>query len=67
MAEQELIKRIEACHTMPELDALRMECVRSGKDDEAKFRAIQQAFIKKKNQLKRVPLSKRIVNGKQLW
>lgn len=67
MSEKNLIGRIEACKTMPELDSLRTECVNTGRDDEATFRTIQSAFIKKKNQLKRVPLSKRIVDGKQLW
>lgn len=55
----ELIKKIELCQKMSELDALRMECVTTGKSDAETFQTIQKAFIKKKNQLNRIPLFER--------
>ncbi len=56
----ELIKKIEACETMPQLDELRLDCVRIGKANGTEgFYKIQQAFIKKKNQLQRIPLFER--------
>ena len=56
---ENLIKKIEACETMPELDELRMDCVLVGKKGKDTFVTLQQAFIKKKNQLKRIPLRDR--------
>lgn len=55
----DLLKRIQACKTMPQLDELRIVLVREGKESEETFRTLQKAFIKKKNQLQRVPLSER--------
>jgi hypothetical protein len=55
----ELIQKIQGCTTMPQLDALRLELVSVGKEDVQTFTTLQQAFIKKKNQLKRVPLKDR--------
>lgn len=56
---EQLISKIKKCKTMPELDALRMECVTTGKRGTETFQTIQKAFIKKKNQLKSLPLSER--------
>lgn len=53
------IKRIEACKTMPELDSLRLELVQAGKENPDSFRTLQDAFVKKKNQLTRIPLRDR--------
>ena len=48
-------QKIKECKTMKELDGLRMEIVQ----DEINFIENQKLFIKKKNQLKRVPMSQR--------
>lgn len=57
---EKLINKIENCKTMPELDSLRMECVRFGKENGTEgFLKIQKVFIKQKNKLQRVPLSER--------
>ncbi|MBU5672679.1 hypothetical protein [Paenibacillus brevis] len=56
---KELLQKIQACTTMPQLDSLRLELVQAGKESEESFRTLQQAFIKKKNQLQRVPLKDR--------
>ncbi|WP_340398085.1 hypothetical protein NST50_15365 [Paenibacillus sp. FSL E2-0202] len=56
---EELLKRIKECNTMPELDAMRLELVKAGKAFPESFQTMQQAFIKKKNQLNRIPLSQR--------
>jgi hypothetical protein len=54
---EELLKKIRACKSMPELDDLRMDCVVAfSKGNKTEFLAIQGAFIKKKNKLQRVPL-----------
>lgn len=57
---QEIITKILAATTMPELDALRTETaeamIREGPDT---FAAVQGAFRKSKNRLRRVPMSKR--------
>ena len=50
-----MLNKIKNCKTMPELDALRLEIVK----DMEHFEANQKAFIKKLNQLKRVPLKER--------
>jgi len=50
-----MLDKIKNCKTMPELDALRLEIVK----DMEHFEANQKAFIKKLNQLKRVPLKER--------
>ncbi|MNW38922.1 hypothetical protein D3C74_160020 [compost metagenome] len=55
----ELLQKIQNCTTMPQLDSLRLELVQAGKESEESFRTLQQAFIKKKNQLQRVPLRDR--------
>lgn len=44
---------------MPELDLLRIECVTLGKGDKETFQTIQKEFVKKKNQLNRIPLFER--------
>ena len=53
-------EKISACKTMPELDALRVELTTEmlarGKDG---YRPLQETFIKKKNQLLRIPLKER--------
>lgn len=56
---EQFLKRIKACSTMPELDAMRLELVKAGKEQPDNFRTLQEAFIKKKNQLNRIPLSQR--------
>lgn len=52
----ELKEKIESCKTMPQLDALRLEIVQNGPNG---FKKLQTAFIKKKNQLLRIPLRDR--------
>lgn len=56
-----IFDRLKATKTMPELDALRMDCVRTGEASGSvdMARQIQQAFIKAKNRLERIPLSQR--------
>ena len=51
----ELISKIKQCKTMPELDELRLPIVK----DMDNFLENQQAFIKQKNKLKRIPLRDR--------
>lgn len=58
--ESGLIQKIKAVKTMPELDALRIECARDMMDgDKEKFLATRKAFIKAKNRLRRIPLKDR--------
>ena len=52
----ELIQRIKECKTMSELDVLRLEIITEGKSNVDTFQKLQREFIKKKNQLKRIPL-----------
>lgn len=60
MMRTDLIQKIESVKTMPELDALRIECARDMEDgDKEKFLATQKAFIKARNRLKRIPLRDR--------
>lgn len=56
---EQLINKIKNCKTLPKLDELRMECVTVGKGDKDTFLTIQKAFVKKKNQLKSIPLFER--------
>lgn len=51
----EIIEKIKACKTIPELDALRIEIVQ----DKANFLKNQKAFIAQKNKLRKIPLMKR--------
>jgi len=51
----DLINKIKQCKTKPELDALRLEIA----IDMDNFLDNQQAFIKQKNKLKRIPLKDR--------
>ena len=56
----DIVKRIRAVKSMPELDALRIETVRAmmaggGRE----FAAVQREFVKAKNRLRRIPLNKR--------
>jgi len=58
----DLLKKIQDAKTMPELDALRPAVAGAmcGKDTtEDIFDALQDAFRKSKNRLRRIPLSKR--------
>ena len=58
----DIIKKIQAVETMPELDGLRTEVAKimcNPNGDVETFEAVQKAFIKAKNRLKRIPLSKR--------
>jgi hypothetical protein len=54
-----ILKKINDCKTMPELDKLRLESVqemrKAESEEEGSFKVIQNAFKKKKNQLLRVP------------
>lgn len=54
-----LLEKIANCKTMPELDSMRMDLVIAGKQDPETFKTLQSAFIKKKNQLNRIPLRDR--------
>jgi len=53
MTEQELINKIRGCVKMSELDALRMECVKTDREDFSidSFKAVQAIFIKQKNKI----------------
>lgn len=44
---------------MPELDNMRLKIIKETKDDVDLFRETQKAFVKRKNKLKRIPLSER--------
>lgn len=55
----DLLKQIKDCKTMPELNELRLPLVKAGKESPDKFPDLQAAFIKRKNQLMRIPLSQR--------
>lgn len=54
----ELTQKIETCQTMRELDELRIEIIREAQNG-ADFEALQKAFIKKQNSLRR--------NGHSRW
>jgi hypothetical protein len=57
---EELLKKIKTCKSVPELDALRTDCVVAfSKGDKNAFLTIQGAFIKKMRKLRRVPLMDR--------
>lgn len=47
-----LIDKIKNCQTMRELDELRIEIIRAAENGED-FNALQKAFIRKQNSLKR--------------
>lgn len=49
----DLFQKIKNCQTSKQLDELRIEIVRGSKDGIYDFNEIQQAFIKKKNSLRR--------------
>ncbi len=55
----QLIKKIKDCESMPQLDSMRLELVQAGKGNPDMFKALQSEFIKKKNQLERIPLRDR--------
>lgn len=56
-----IFEKLDAVKTMPELDALRPEVAEllSGANSKEAFEKIQQAFIKKRNKLLRIPLKER--------
>lgn len=56
---EQLISKMKKCKTMPELDSLRSECVTVGMSDKETFQTIQKEFVKKKNQLNRIPAFER--------
>ena len=56
---EELLAKINECKTMPALDNLRIECATFCQQNTEQALKIQQAFIKKKHQLKRIPLKDR--------
>lgn len=56
-----MIEKIKATKSMKELDELRLETVTAMMENpEVNFLAIQQAFIKQKNKLRRIPWKDRI-------
>lgn len=55
----DLLEEINSCNTMPELDNMRLKIIKETKDDVDLFRETQKAFVKRKNKLKRIPLSER--------
>lgn len=57
----EVLEKLSKVETMPELDALRVETVKAMSSDGTAetFERVQKAFIKAKNRLRRIPLSKR--------
>ena len=52
---KDLITKIKNCSTMPQLDDMRIELVTFGRGNQEVFKALQTEFIKKKNQLERIP------------
>ncbi len=61
MSEQDLLKRLASVQTMPELDAMRVEVAETMTSDGTRetFERVQQAFIKAKDRLRRIPLRDR--------
>lgn len=59
MSVNALLDKIKAADTMPKLDDMRLELVQAGKQSPDDFRTLQDAFIKQKNKLQRVPLRDR--------
>ncbi len=58
--DMEIEEKIKSCKSIPELDALRLDVVKSMQDDGgSRFYDLQSIFIKQKNKLLRIPLSKR--------
>lgn len=56
----EILNKIKVCDTMPKLDELRKDCVIAMKENNGEnFTKIQNAFIKQKNKLSRIPLKDR--------
>lgn len=56
----EILSKIKTCDTMPKLDELRKECVIAMTDSKGEnFHTIQNAFIKQKNKLERIPIMQR--------
>jgi len=56
----ETLEKIKACDTMPKLDDLRKESVVAMLENNGvNFTKIQNAFIKQKNKLSRIPLKDR--------
>lgn len=63
MSNEDIFARLAATKTMPELDAMRLETVAAMKEAEkvepGGFQRVQNAFIKAKNRLQRIPLKDR--------
>lgn len=57
----DIIKKLSAVKTMPELDALRIETVQAMQSDgtTVTFETVQAAFRKIKNRLRRIPIRDR--------
>jgi len=53
----EILEKIKNCATLPQLDGLRIDCVRASKIGNGEI--IQKAFIKQRNKLIRIPLKDR--------
>lgn len=56
---KELLTKIKNCSTMPQLDEMRLELVTAGRGNVEVFKTLQSEFIKKKNQLERIPRMER--------
>ena len=60
MSREELLTKLDATKTMPELDALRMDTAQAMNNATAEeFDRVQGAFRKAKNRLQRIPWSQR--------
>jgi hypothetical protein len=61
MSAGDVMERLKTVKTMPELNAMRLDCVRAGEASGSVevARQIQQAFIKAKNRLERIPWRER--------
>lgn len=51
-----MIDKIRDCKNMKQLDDLRIEIIQQSKVNPINFKNIQKEFIKKKNQIKNMPL-----------
>jgi hypothetical protein len=60
MSAVDMISKLKSVQTIQELDSLRLETARCMKElGQDRFREVQKEFIKTKNRLLRIPLSKR--------
>lgn len=61
MDAEQMLKRLKIVQAMPELNSMRVEVVEAMQSDGTSetFYKVQQAFIKAKNRLERIPLRDR--------